>query len=173
MLQPVAFEAATSLISGVLPMLSMKPDRTSMTCSLCWACASRTDGRQGAGPKATGLAAALPSRSVLWTRFPRRRRRLAQGIRAISASVCPTGARARWRLKSAAVRRADLGGGVVGRTADMRRSSARECRQAYATTLLRSVQREVSWTDRIILSYRDRGRGASVLHHEWGYARPQ
>src|SRR5260370_10680344 len=36
MLQPVAFEAAISLISGVLPILSMKPDRTSMACSLCF-----------------------------------------------------------------------------------------------------------------------------------------
>jgi hypothetical protein len=34
MLQPVASDAAINLISGVLPMLSMKPDRTSMTCSL-------------------------------------------------------------------------------------------------------------------------------------------
>jgi hypothetical protein len=34
MLQPVASDAAISLISGVLPMLSMKPDRTSMPCSL-------------------------------------------------------------------------------------------------------------------------------------------
>src|SRR5258708_31450914 len=64
MLQPVAFEAAISLISGVLPVLAMKPDRTSMTCSLCLACASGADGRQGAGPKATGLAAVLPSRSL-------------------------------------------------------------------------------------------------------------
>src|SRR5437867_7465327 len=34
MSQPVAADAARSLISGVLPMLSMKPDRTFMTCSL-------------------------------------------------------------------------------------------------------------------------------------------
>src|ERR1700716_3450489 len=71
MLQPVAFEAAISLISGVLPMLSMKPDRTSMTCSLCLACASRAAGRQGGGAKATGLPAFLPSRSLCYGhRFP-------------------------------------------------------------------------------------------------------
>src|SRR6266851_5019878 len=41
----------------------------------------------------------------------------------------------------------------------MRRSSARECRQAYATTLLRSVKRKVSSASRIILAHRHRGRG--------------
>src|SRR5580704_8439591 len=52
MLQPVAFEAAISLISGVLPMLSMKPDRTSMACSLCSgpALPGRTVDRE-AGPR--------------------------------------------------------------------------------------------------------------------------
>src|SRR3981189_1770272 len=93
------------------------------------------------------------------THLPRRRRRIAQGISAISASECPIGTRARWRLKGAAVRRADLGGWVGGRAADMRRSSARECRQAYATTLLRSVKRKVSSAGRIILAHRHRGGG--------------
>jgi len=39
------------------------------------------------------------------------------------------------------------------------RSSARECRQGYATTLLSSVKRQASAASRIILSYRHRGRG--------------
>jgi hypothetical protein len=34
-----------------------------------------------------------------------------------------------------------------------------ESRQAYATTLLRSVKRKVSSASRIILAYRHRGRG--------------
>jgi len=37
----------------VLPMLSMKPDRTFMAYSLCWTLRSLPDGRQGAGPGAT------------------------------------------------------------------------------------------------------------------------
>src|ERR1700716_1770576 len=39
------------------------------------------------------------------------------------------------------------------------RSSVRECRQAYATTLLSSVKRQASSASRIILSYRHRGHG--------------
>jgi hypothetical protein len=41
------------------------------------------------------------------------------------------------------------------------RSSARECRQGYATTLLRSVKRQVSSPSKIILAYRHRGRGSA------------
>jgi hypothetical protein len=49
------------------------------------------------------------------------------------------------------------------------RSSARECRQGYATTLLSSVKRQVSAASRIILSYRHRGRGSvrSVGRTPW------
>src|SRR5882757_6958903 len=39
------------------------------------------------------------------------------------------------------------------------RSSMRECRQGYATTLLSSVKRQVSAASRIILAYRHGGRG--------------
>ena len=45
MLLPVASDAARSLISGVLPMLSMKPDRTFMTYSLCLTLHSLPAGR--------------------------------------------------------------------------------------------------------------------------------
>ena len=67
--------------------------------------------------------------------------------------------RAQRRLKGADVRRTDLG--VVERTVDMGRSSARECRQGYATTLLSSVKNPASSASRIILSYRHRGRGST------------
>ena len=67
--------------------------------------------------------------------------------------------RAQRRLKGADVRRADLG--VVERTVDMGRSSARKCRQGYATTLLSSVKSRASSASRIILSYRHRGRGST------------
>src|SRR5882757_909127 len=56
------------------------------------------------------------------------------------------------------------------------RSSMRECRQGYATTLLSSVKRQVSAASRIILSYRHRGRGRarSGGRTPWGdRVRPQ
>src|SRR6266481_6381627 len=56
------------------------------------------------------------------------------------------------------------------------RSSVREYRQGYATILLSSVKRHASSLGRIILAYRIEGAGdrrASVVHHEWGHARPR
>src|SRR5690348_7299040 len=47
MLQPVASDAALSLISGVLPMLSMKPERTCMSSPSRPCNASRPDGSSG------------------------------------------------------------------------------------------------------------------------------
>jgi hypothetical protein len=42
------------------------------------------------------------------------------------------------------------------------RSSVDECRQVYATTLLRSVKRKVAAASKIILSHRQGGRGAAA-----------